>query len=267
MSARDRHIANDELSAYLDGAVEDDVRWAIDDHLATCAACRAELAELRATVQLLRSLPVPTRPRSFQLGPEHARPSPPRGLILTVLPVARALAVAAAIALLVVSGAFLFDSTSTERTGSIVFSESTTAATGSAADAAAPPPEAAGAGGEPGPTASAPETNTSMAAAEADEPPPTDVADADNAMEEADESAQPESAPPAESGPAPAADSPAQEQAPSSREAMGISGGGGDEADIPWGPITAWLAAATVALGGLWATLSRIARSRPRRGT
>lgn len=272
MSSPDRHIANDDLSAYLDGAVDDRVRAAVEEHLATCAACSAELTDLRATVRLLRSLPVPAPRRSFQLGPEHARPRPPKGVALTLLPVVRALSVAAAIALLVVSGAFLFDSMGTDRSANIVFSESTSEPARSAADAAAPSSNAAATGGDPAPDAGESETNAPMAgAAEAGEPLPTasdsSSADADDGVQESDDSSQAAPAPAAESQPAPAADSPTANEAASSRATDGDPASASDDADIPWGTIAAWLAGATVALGGLWATLARNARTRPRTGT
>ena len=268
MSARDQHIATDDLSAYLDGEVDERLRPAIDDHLSTCAPCRAELAELRATVRLLHALPVPAPRRSFQLGPEHARPEPPKGMLLTMLPVVRALSVAAAIALLVVSGAFLFDSTTPDRTGSIVFTETTSEQDPAAADAAPPSSNATGAGDASAPTTGESEANTSMAAAaEADEPPSTAAADADTAGQEANDGEQAKPALPSESLPAQAGDAAARDDAASSRAASGVPAESTDEANIPWGTITAWLAAATVALGGLWGTLARITRIRSRAGT
>src|SRR5712691_8083641 len=52
-----------QLSAYLDGALAPADRGAVDTHLDTCSACRARLAELRATASLIGSLPelAPTR--------------------------------------------------------------------------------------------------------------------------------------------------------------------------------------------------------------
>jgi anti-sigma factor RsiW len=48
-----------ELSAYIDGALSPSARAAVDGHLATCALCRAHVAQLRATSALLRALPDP----------------------------------------------------------------------------------------------------------------------------------------------------------------------------------------------------------------
>ncbi len=248
MSARDQHIVTDDLSASLDGMVDDRVRAGVEGHLVTCADCRAELAELRATVRLLQSLPVPAPRRSFQLGPEHARPDPPKGMILTLLPVVRAISVAAAIALLVVSGAFLFDSSGTDRTGTIVFSETTSEPARSAAEAPASPANAAETGGDSALTADESEANAPMAGAAS--------GDLGNAAASSEGGSLAQSELPATSQPAPAPDSSVQDQAAAS-----------NDTDIPWGAIAAWLAVATAALGALWVVLAQLARSRQRTGT
>ncbi|MBM4381851.1 MAG: zf-HC2 domain-containing protein [Deltaproteobacteria bacterium] len=49
--------ARRRLSEYLDGSLSERAQRAVAIHLDACAQCRRELAELRATVQLLRSLP------------------------------------------------------------------------------------------------------------------------------------------------------------------------------------------------------------------
>lgn len=69
---RSQHLDLDALSAYLDGALEPGEQAAARAHLAACAACARDLAELRATVSLLQGLPQYAPRRSFQLGPEHA---------------------------------------------------------------------------------------------------------------------------------------------------------------------------------------------------
>ncbi|HEU0027098.1 MAG TPA: zf-HC2 domain-containing protein [Ktedonobacterales bacterium] len=78
----DQERLTEALSAYLDDALEGAERDALERHLATCAACRAELAGLRRVGALLRALPEPTLPRSFTL-PETTparteRPGAPR---------------------------------------------------------------------------------------------------------------------------------------------------------------------------------------------
>jgi anti-sigma factor RsiW len=42
----DGHLRPDEVAAYADGTVDADVRAAIQAHLATCAECRAEVADV-----------------------------------------------------------------------------------------------------------------------------------------------------------------------------------------------------------------------------
>jgi hypothetical protein len=53
-----RHaVVRERLSALLDGELPDAERARVERHLSSCAACRAELEELRRTVELLRGLP------------------------------------------------------------------------------------------------------------------------------------------------------------------------------------------------------------------
>jgi hypothetical protein len=52
-----------ELSAYIDGALAPAAQAAVRGHLDTCALCRAHVAELRATVALVHSLPDPVPSR------------------------------------------------------------------------------------------------------------------------------------------------------------------------------------------------------------
>lgn len=70
---RSQHLDVDALSAYVDHQLTPAEMAAARAHLATCPACGRELAELRATVALLRELPQYLPRRSFQLGSEHAR--------------------------------------------------------------------------------------------------------------------------------------------------------------------------------------------------
>jgi anti-sigma factor RsiW len=60
-----------ELSAYIDGALAPAAQTAVDGHLVVCALCRAHLAQLRATVALVRALPDPVPSR--RLVPRLAR--------------------------------------------------------------------------------------------------------------------------------------------------------------------------------------------------
>lgn len=67
--------SSEALSAYLDGALDSAERDAVELRLATCDACRAELADLRRVRALLRALTEVTPPRSFTL---PATTTPPR---------------------------------------------------------------------------------------------------------------------------------------------------------------------------------------------
>lgn len=65
----------EELSAYLDGHLDEAARSGVEAHLDACEACRALLADLRATKAALAALPRIEPRRSFALTPEHARPA------------------------------------------------------------------------------------------------------------------------------------------------------------------------------------------------
>jgi len=85
------------LSVYIDGQVNDSERARVEAHLDGCEACRSELTTLRATVDLLTSLPqiVPSRSFALTLEPEPVRSYEP--LMWTarvVAPVAAVLLVA-----------------------------------------------------------------------------------------------------------------------------------------------------------------------------
>lgn len=67
----DPEQVTETLSAYLDGALPDDEREALERHLDGCADCQRELAGLARVGALLRALPEPDLPRSFIL-PETA---------------------------------------------------------------------------------------------------------------------------------------------------------------------------------------------------
>lgn len=76
---------NEHLNAYLDRAVDEPVRRRLTAHLTTCAACRSDLAQLRATRDAVRDLPPLRAPRPFTL-PE---PLGPRGTPVGPQPGAR----------------------------------------------------------------------------------------------------------------------------------------------------------------------------------
>lgn len=112
MSAQSHHIRTEDLSAHIDGMVSEPERSAINHHLATCAECRAELDELRATVHLLTQLPQFTPRRSFQLGMDHVTHRHRQSPIIRLLPMVRSLSVAAVILFMVTFGALLIGRTS-----------------------------------------------------------------------------------------------------------------------------------------------------------
>jgi anti-sigma factor RsiW len=62
-----------ELSAYIDDALDPAARAAVDGHLVACAACRAHVAQLRATTTFLQALPDPIPSR--RLVPRLAVPA------------------------------------------------------------------------------------------------------------------------------------------------------------------------------------------------
>lgn len=109
-----RHLDLDALNALLDGTLDPTDGVVAEAHVAGCAACAADLGELRATVGLLRGLPQYRPRRSFALRPEHA--ARPRPVVAAgtarLLPSVQALRVAtlavAALLLLAVAGEWTF---------------------------------------------------------------------------------------------------------------------------------------------------------------
>src|SRR5450432_1819332 len=85
------------LSAYLDGALNEQERAALETRLQTDPELSRELARLRATVELIKTLPTLAAPRDFTLTPRMVR----RPGILTSAAFS-ALSAAAAIILLVI---------------------------------------------------------------------------------------------------------------------------------------------------------------------
>ncbi len=67
-----------DLSAYLDNMLSERARRRLEVHLDSCQACRQELAELRATIEVLGSLPMAEAPRSFALAAAPAAEVRPR---------------------------------------------------------------------------------------------------------------------------------------------------------------------------------------------
>ena len=76
-----QHIKTETLSEYLDDRLQGGALARVDQRLASCGVCREELESLRATVTILRDLPVEATRRSFTMAapppkPVPARPSP-----------------------------------------------------------------------------------------------------------------------------------------------------------------------------------------------
>lgn len=67
MTAQDRHLTTEQLSAYLDDALSVEEQAQCEAHLHSCERCQQALATLRETVTLLHALPQPALPRSFLL--------------------------------------------------------------------------------------------------------------------------------------------------------------------------------------------------------
>src|SRR5215207_7313870 len=82
----DAEIEN--LSAYIDGQLEESDRTALEARLASDGDLRQELAAMRQTVALLRDLPTIRAPRAFTLTPEMVGQtvSPTASAELRVLP-------------------------------------------------------------------------------------------------------------------------------------------------------------------------------------
>jgi anti-sigma factor (TIGR02949 family) len=87
----------ERFSEYLDGELTPEERAALEEHLAACTGCRAELEALRRTVQAVASLPRRTAPEGLaaRVAAEiRAETASPRPKAITVL-WARALPIAA----------------------------------------------------------------------------------------------------------------------------------------------------------------------------
>ena len=68
------HKVKGLLSPYIDQQLSSLERVSVEEHLAKCAACSAELESLRATVNLLHRVPVVSPTRSFALAEFAPRP-------------------------------------------------------------------------------------------------------------------------------------------------------------------------------------------------
>lgn len=73
------HITDEDLSLYLDGALDDrEIEDRVTRHLDQCIHCRERLDDLRTITALLAELPAPALPRSFRLSERDVpRPAAP----------------------------------------------------------------------------------------------------------------------------------------------------------------------------------------------
>lgn len=95
------HLRAEELfSAYIDQRVTADEQAFVDRHVATCAACRAQLQATRSMVAALQAMPVVKAPRSFVLPKSMA--VQPKPSIFSWYPAMRLATVFAAIAFVLV---------------------------------------------------------------------------------------------------------------------------------------------------------------------
>ena len=101
------------LSAYLDGALTESERTALESRLHDDRELRQELDALQATVQLVNQLPLRKAPRDFTLTTAMVRPTAPRWLIFPASAAFSALSAAAAVILIAVSAVLLVSNSST----------------------------------------------------------------------------------------------------------------------------------------------------------
>lgn len=73
--AGSEHVV-EQLSAYIDNALDAGERERVRAHVETCEGCRTEYQELRATKQMLFSMPVAKPPRAFTLTQEMVASKP-----------------------------------------------------------------------------------------------------------------------------------------------------------------------------------------------
>lgn len=67
----DGHV-KEQISAYLDGLLDERTHDSVQAHIEVCSDCRTEYLEVRETRQLLRLMPTVAPPRAFTLTPEMA---------------------------------------------------------------------------------------------------------------------------------------------------------------------------------------------------
>jgi len=73
-----KHLADEVISSYIDGALAPNETAAVRRHLAECGVCAANLRTMRETVLLLKELPQVACPRSFIIREADVMPQRPR---------------------------------------------------------------------------------------------------------------------------------------------------------------------------------------------
>ena len=246
------HPDIDLLSDYIAGDDAPEVRAAIAAHLATCEACREDVRSLRGTIALLHDLPQFSPPVSFQLGPEYAKEprsggsvTPEPSKVVRLLPLVRALSVAAVLLFLVIGGATFIGDRNHNDGGQ----------TAMVADRAAPTSETGGASGSL--QESEDQSSDSEAPPRAAAVPPQTggvVDQGDSASADVNNPA------PASSGQDSEATPPGEtvgQGAPISSESVDTSDDG-----FPWLSTTIGLGAVAIVLVGLWIVLARLSHQR-----
>ncbi len=115
----DGHPSDELLSAYLAEAIDDPaVEAAVSAHLAACAACREQVAQLQIITALLAELPAPSLPRSFALTREELERLRPRPWYLRYQPVFRWASAVATVLLVALLGLDLLTAGPAAREGS-----------------------------------------------------------------------------------------------------------------------------------------------------
>ena len=90
------------LSSYIDGEVSAAESRRVEEHLSGCDECGVELESLRATMALLRRMPMLETPRSYALTPADAEAAAPQRRLPSLVSFTGGLATAGATALVVV---------------------------------------------------------------------------------------------------------------------------------------------------------------------
>jgi anti-sigma factor RsiW len=140
------HISDEDLSLYLDDALDDRAaETRIAQHLEQCGECRERLADLQTITTLLARLPEPALPRSFRLAEKDLpRPTAPALIepwFVRFQPAIRSAAAVAAVLLLTVIGVSLVLDTTTGTDDAISMMEAVPEERAVEEDAAADQPD------------------------------------------------------------------------------------------------------------------------------